>query len=849
MTESMTLLAIQQHLADLEAISFVAHRDVRIALPQVEKAGEAVTLEWIKTCRILFEHDRDAGKAFIRGSQQAAEACPAILTWTQVALRFTAWRGSWKAMNGFMEQLPAACALLGAEGVARWSELGLAWCDRHLDSGVAYFNCPVARFAGSLGVAGIEELVLPSVELFASRRLALGSYLHGALRVRDLLGIAAVAQWAKRGADILQAGRLRGEAFFRLESEESIAILLEQVSGFRLDAHHRLYQLILRAWFDDGLDILDSNWSPDQGRAFVETDGRALYLPRAMPDTETAMLSVLHAAGHVFCHSYEQADIEALFRAAGMQHPPLDEEQRITWRPLFAAFGADMVRFQLIFDICEDLRVDASLARRIPNYIQRLLRATDIQQMPDGAPGAYYAWAQRTLYWLAGGAPVDETLEFLRVLLQPDATVLEAWQIATAWYTRVLANEAGAAALPPITLAERADAYLPGRSPNAARPVYPRHSRDAKGQSDADATDSVAGEQELKPPAQTAHLPQQAAGEDPDMDIPPEDTAGSGGRVGVGIPQPAHVQGQARGPEYSEKGKPYAEWDYRDQRYKPQWAWVQEKLLTETDESEAARLMERYAAVLKRLKRAISAQKPTRMAPKRRQFEGEELDLDATITWSVERRSGMAPKSNIYRQRRVQHRDTAVTLLADLSTSIMQTSPHGGRVVDRIRAGMLLFAESLEAMGDTYSMAGFASKYRDGVSYYTIKSFDERLNSHSRAILGGLSGRLATRMGAAIRHAQSGFDAVPSSRRLLLILSDGRPADYDDGGDERYLQEDTRMAVKEALDCGVHPFCVTLDVAGSAYLPQIFGEGHYTILDRIDDLPKKLPEIYLRLRR
>ena len=57
------------------------------------------------------------------------------------------------------------------------------------------------------------------------------------------------------------------------------------------------------------------------------------------------------------------------------------------------------------------------------------------------------------------------------------------------------------------------------------------------------------------------------------------------------------------------------------------------------------------------------------------------------------------------------------------------------------------------------------------------------------------------------------------------------------------------MAVKEALDCGVHPFCVTLDVAGSAYLPQIFGEGHYTILDRIDDLPKKLPEIYLRLRR
>ena len=104
-------------------------------------------------------------------------------------------------------------------------------------------------------------------------------------------------------------------------------------------------------------------------------------------------------------------------------------------------------------------------------------------------------------------------------------------------------------------------------------------------------------------------------------------------------------------------------------------------------------------------------------------------------------------------------------------------------------------------------------------------------------------------MGTAIRHAVKRFDKAPSQRRLLLILSDGRPADYDDGGDERYLHEDTRMAVKEAVDAGVHPFCITLDPAGSKYLPQIFGPGHYLVLDHINDLPKKLPEVYLRLRR
>jgi nitric oxide reductase activation protein len=57
------------------------------------------------------------------------------------------------------------------------------------------------------------------------------------------------------------------------------------------------------------------------------------------------------------------------------------------------------------------------------------------------------------------------------------------------------------------------------------------------------------------------------------------------------------------------------------------------------------------------------------------------------------------------------------------------------------------------------------------------------------------------------------------------------------------------MAMKEALDAGIHPFCITLDPSGAEYLPAIFGPGHYTIIDRVDELPRRLPEIYLRLRR
>ncbi len=78
----------------------------------------------------------------------------------------------------------------------------------------------------------------------------------------------------------------------------------------------------------------------------------------------------------------------------------------------------------------------------------------------------------------------------------------------------------------------------------------------------------------------------------------------------------------------------------------------------------------------------------------------------------------------------MRQREIAVTLLADMSTSIMQHLPEGGgRLVDRVRAGVLLFAESMEEVGDAYSIAGFCSKYRDNVSYYTIKDFDEPLHA------------------------------------------------------------------------------------------------------------------------
>jgi nitric oxide reductase NorD protein len=82
--------------------------------------------------------------------------------------------------------------------------------------------------------------------------------------------------------------------------------------------------------------------------------------------------------------------------------------------------------------------------------------------------------------------------------------------------------------------------------------------------------------------------------------------------------------------------------------------------------------------------------------------------------------------------------------------------------------------------------------------------------------------------------------------RLLVTLSDGRPEDYDDYRGE-YSIEDTRHALIEAKNDGVHPFCITIDKEARSYISHMYGEVNYIVIDDVKKLPVKMPEIYRTL--
>jgi nitric oxide reductase activation protein len=91
---------------------------------------------------------------------------------------------------------------------------------------------------------------------------------------------------------------------------------------------------------------------------------------------------------------------------------------------------------------------------------------------------------------------------------------------------------------------------------------------------------------------------------------------------------------------------------------------------------------------------------------------------------------------------------------------------------------------------------GFASEGRHDVHYYRFKDFNQKFNHEVKARLDGMKGGLSTRMGAAMRHAGHHLLRQSERRKLLLLVTDGEPADIDER-DPQHLRHDTRKAVEE----------------------------------------------------
>jgi hypothetical protein len=324
----------------------------------------------------------------------------------------------------------------------------------------------------------------------------------------------------------------------------------------------------------------------------------------------------------------------------------------------------------------------------------------------------------------------------------------------------------------------------------------------------------------------------------------------------------------------------YDEWDYVASDYRRNWCRLREiKVEGDTGDFFEATLL-RYAELLPQVRRNFQRIRPASYRVVRGLEDGDEIDLDRTIESRVARRMGEVPDGRVYRARKKEARDVATLFLLDMSASTdepvhreipravqdsddsddwskawqrrPQQPQRPRRIIDVNKEALVIMAQALEEIGDSYAIMGFSGHGRDNVEFYVIKEFDNELSDEVKARVGAVEPKRSTRMGTAIRHVREKFKDVSSRAKHVILLSDGFPQDFDYGHDRRsnaYGIQDTMVALKELEMSGVLPFCITVDRTGHDYLRQMCSASRYLVIEDITSLPRQLPKIYEQVVR
>jgi hypothetical protein len=291
----------------------------------------------------------------------------------------------------------------------------------------------------------------------------------------------------------------------------------------------------------------------------------------------------------------------------------------------------------------------------------------------------------------------------------------------------------------------------------------------------------------------------------------------------------------------------YQEWDYQVQLYRPDWATVYERRASKGDASEIERILTEYKPIANKIRHIIDRLSPQGVQRDRNLEDGDEIDINAAVDAMIAIRMGTQPDTRITMRNVIKNRDLAVTVLLDLSESTNETIDGSDKtILELTREAATLVCTAIDGIGDPFAVHGFASEGRHDIHYFRFKDFNQKFDREAKARLHGMRGGLSTRMGAAMRHAGHHLLAQPERRKLLLLVTDGDPADIDER-DPQHLRQDAKKAVEELYAQGILAYCLTLDANADTYIKRIFGENNYTVVDHIDRLPERLPTLFASL--
>ncbi len=333
----------------------------------------------------------------------------------------------------------------------------------------------------------------------------------------------------------------------------------------------------------------------------------------------------------------------------------------------------------------------------------------------------------------------------------------------------------------------------------------------------------------------------------------------------------------------------YDEWDYVIEDYRRRWCTLYEIRDLEEEPEYVRDTLYEHRDLANKVRKQLNKLKPELLRKVKGMPDGDDMDLERTVEAVVDRKMGISPSENIYVQRQRKDRDVSALFLLDMSASTDDLIPDpdtepefkpedqddddflstfyaredarekngseskeqtGKRIIDLEKESVILMAEALEELGDSYSICGFSGYGRERVDYFLCKDFKDPYDHRAKGKIGGIKPCRSTRMGPAIRHATRSLVKTESRIKAMIIISDGYPQDFDYGKDRNsrdYGIRDTTMALNEARQQGVQTFCLTVDPSGHDYLREMCPDKQYMVIQDIAQLPDELSKVYRSL--
>jgi nitric oxide reductase NorD protein len=889
----------------------LAEQDVNIALEFLRVAPDVVTVispdqvgAWLEIGFELTKVDFVVALEYIRQIPSVARVLPVedSRAWAAFGLKLISQssfgRTDYFGTIEFLRTSPLILGDLEDRSVrAKVVTVGSLLAERNAEAGIAWLS-ESPRLLRAVPTEGWRIKVLQYGALVAERDAETAlAYLRRAPELVSVIGESAEAAtrfeaWFTAGMEVLAYSVEGARAYFALESQKSLTSVETALSGVPLRQVARTLKLFVQGLCGMDLTIQalpDSLNQETAARATVSQDGRVISLPALLRHYPTAeenrrmyLVMAAHEAGHVEFGTYRLtlAPLTDLVMAVQEKYGRMKYAAPDTLAGLFRLYPHPGL-IQDLWMLVEDARVEFLLQREYPGLqrdLQQFAReAITTRSLTHGLTVKELVVDQLLQLSTAASQPVaiHEAIKheiailwpMCQAMLSSTATAEDAVRTAHRLYVTLeellapkgemiqadqesdVSEDLGVG---PTASEQTGEEYRPVTNwvyRGAMNPEFIRQQdRDEPASDDQEQSEDIERRASAAGGAQESSRPDQGNRKGTHTETESDRLAG-------GRQLPSHVEEllalkveQLAPVDHAGPGDRlvrYPEWDQRIEDYRLNWCRVVERAAEEGNGDIVGATLSAHRSEVSALRRFFEGLRPPGLRRVPGQAEGEDLDIDATVRLCAERAAGTDLSDRIYVRRERKERDVAAAFLVDVSGSTSRQLDNGRRVIDLEKEGLVLLCEALEAVGDQYALYGYSGQGRGQVDFLVVKDFDDRLGGKAAQRLGGLAPMQQNRDGAAIRHATAKLLAREARTRLLVLISDGRP--LDDGYKDEYSLEDTKVALREARQRGVHPFCITIDQEADGYVRRMYGDVQFAVIDHLEALPKRLPRIYQRL--